>query len=215
MSHLVEKSSPNGNKSFEILSWPIGEASLTPTPVEGRTTALPLKSMETEKELDFDAMIKSLEEKEVKEPEFSVDGIPSLKEFCEAVAPSSLKDGSQRSQSAANAVKGFITHARIMGEAFDSYTSRLVKRTENRFLKENREIDASTVAQNDQSIADLEGIETALQSVKEQLLGIRKISEMTKAEQRAMDEKARFALWNYYRVSGTEPKESIDGSQHV
>jgi len=37
MSHLVEKKQVG--KSFQILSWPIGEASLTPMPVEPRTCA--------------------------------------------------------------------------------------------------------------------------------------------------------------------------------
>lgn len=205
MNHLVEKSA-NG-KSFEVISWPIGEASLTPCPVEGRTQATTLKSLEDEQEIDFDAAIKSLEPKEEEEVQFSIDGIPSLKEFCEAVAPNSLKNGSHRSQSAADAAKGYITYTRILGEAFDSYTSRLVKRTENRFLKEGRELDSSTVAQVEQAIADIERVEPAFQSIKDSLLGIRKIAEMTKAQQRAMDEKAKLALWNYYRISGTEPKE--------
>lgn len=215
MNHLVEKSA-NG-KSFEVISWPIGEASLTPTPVEGRTRALPLKELASEGEIDFDAGVKSLEQEE-SDHQFSIDGIPSLKSFCEAVAPNSLKDGVYRSQSAADAVKGYITYTRILGEAYDSYTSRLVKRTENRFLKEGREIDASTIAQNEQAIADIEKIESAFASVKESLLGIRRISEMTKAEQRAMDEKARLALWNYSRISGFEPKElnnAASTSEHV
>lgn len=202
MGHLVTKK-PNG-KSLEIVSWPIGEASLTPNPVEGRTAAIPLKSLE-EMEI-LDDYIKELEQVEQDE-QFSIDGIPAIKAFCEAVAPMSLKDGSHRSESAADAAKEFITITKILGEAYDSYTSRLVKRTEHRFLKEGREIDSSTVAQVEQAVKDIESIETAIQAIKDSLLGIQKLSEMTKAEQKAMDEQARFALWNYYRLSGYKAEE--------
>lgn len=217
LTHLLKKEIKElgGKKATEIKKWIIGEISLTPCPVEARTSAFPIKSIEGEVD-ELDSFIKEKEDEEL-DQEFSIDGIPSLKSFCEAVAPNSLKNGLHRSQAAADAVKGFITYTRILGEAYDSYTSRLVKRTENRFLKEGRELDSSTIAQNEQAIADIEKIETAYTSVKESLLGIRKISEMTKAEQKAMDEKARLALWNYSRISGYEPKELNDGStsQHV
>jgi hypothetical protein len=204
MGHLVTKK-PNG-KSMEILTWAIGEASLTPNPVEGRTTALPLKSLIEEEEL-LDDYVKEFDQ-EQHDQQFNLDdGIPSIKRFCEAVAPMSLKDGTHRSESAANAAKEFITITKILGEAYDSYMSRLVKRTEHRFLKEGREIDSSTVSQVEKAVKDIETIETAIGAIKDSLQGIRKLSEMTKTEQKAMDEQARFALWNYYRISGYKPEE--------
>lgn len=46
-SHLVSRKSVG--KSFEITSWPLGlDASLTPTPCEPRTSAIPLKSISVE-----------------------------------------------------------------------------------------------------------------------------------------------------------------------
>lgn len=209
MGHLVTKK-PNG-KSLEILTWPIGEASLTPNPVEGRTVAVPLKSLMDEDE-PLDGFLKELEQEEEYNQQFSLDGIPSIKAFCEAVAPMSLKNGSHRSISAADAAKEFITIARILGEAYDSYMSRLVKRTEHRFLKEGREIDSSTVAQVEKAISDIEQILPAIIAIKDSLLGIRKLSEMTKAEAKAMEEQARFALWNYYRISGYKPQELEDNA---
>lgn len=202
MGHLVTKK--QSGKSLEILTWPIGEASLTPNPVEGRTSAIPLKSLEGDDV--FDDYIKEFEQEQSDE-RFSIDGIPSIKSFCEAVAPASLKDGQHRSESAADAAKEFITIAKILGEAYDSYTSRLVKRTEHRFLKEGREIDSSTVSQVEKSLEDIERIMPAIQAIKDSLCGIRKLSELTRTEQKAMDEKARFALWNYYRISGYKPEE--------
>lgn len=211
VSHLVRKEMTeyNGRKVSLIKEWPVGEISLTPCPVEARTSAFPIKSLEAEADL-LDDFIKSEEQEE--EVSFDIAGTPALKAFCEAVAPnSSIKDGSQRSKSAANAAKEFIAYARTLGEAYDSYTSRLVKRTENRFLKEGRELDSSTVMQVESAIADMERIEPAMQSIKEVWLGIRKITEMSKAEQKAMDEKARLAVWNYYRISGNLPEEFHDG----
>jgi hypothetical protein len=210
MAHLVSKTATG--KSFEITSWPIGEASLTPAPVEGRTRAMPLKDIVIDAdELDFDSVVKSLDQ-EYYDEHFSIDGIPSIKSFCEAVSPTSTKDGTQRSASAADANKEYITITKILGEAYDSYTSRLVRRTEHRFLKEGREIDPSTVAQVESALADMARIETAFASIKESLLGIKKISGLTKLEQKAMNEKAKLALWNYYRISGYKPEELKDGA---
>lgn len=206
MGHLVSKTPKN--KSFEIDAWPIGEISLTPNPVEARTFAFPLKSMVAE-EIDLDAFVKSLEEPE---QEFDIAGTPALKAFCEAVAPSSLKEGSQRSESAAHAGKEFITIARIYGEAIQSYTGRLVKRSEHRFLKDKKAIDASTILQVKELLQDMDQLETAFGSVKESLSGIKKIADLSVAEQKGMNEKAKHALWNYYRISGTMPEESGNGT---
>ena len=209
MGHLVQRNPKQ--KAFELEVWGIGEASLTPNPVEARTTAFPLKDMGDE-EIDLDAFIKSLEPKE-EEPDFDIAGIPALKAFCEDVAPSSLKDGSQRSQSAAYAVKEFITIGHVLGEAFHAYTSRLVRRTENRVLRDTKGVDASTVSQVTDLLGGIEKIEPVFQAMKEALTEIKKISDMSKAQQKAMAEKAKLAVWNYYRISGTEPKELSDASR--
>jgi hypothetical protein len=205
MSHLVSKNA-NG-KSFEITSWPIGEASLTPTPVEGRTVATAVKDIVIDAdELNFEQFVKSVDQDQY-DRQFSIDGIPSIKAFCEAVAPNSLRDGSQRSESAANAAKEFITITKLMGEAFHSYTSRLVRRSEHRFLKEGREIDPSTVSQVESTLNDMARIQSAFDAIKEVLSGIKKISEMTSAEQKSFDERARLEMWNFCRISGTTPEE--------
>lgn len=203
MSHLVNKVA-NG-KSFEVVDWPIGEASLTTRPVEGRTVALPLKEL-VEADIDFEVVTKSLNQEEY-DQNFSLEGIPSIKSFCEAVAPNSLKDGSHRSESAANAAKEFITITKILGEAYDSYGSRLVKRTESRFLKQGREIDPSTVKQVESTLDDMGRVITAFQGIKESLSGIKKISDMSVSEQRAMNERARAEMMNFCRISGYTPEE--------
>lgn len=208
IGHLVRKrKSLDG--PIDIDSWPIGEISLTPNPVEARTSAFPIKSVTEADELD--AFIKSEEEKPVEpEVQFDIAGTPALKAFCEIVAPNSLEEGSQRSKSAADAGKEFITIARIYGEAVQSYTARLVRRSEHRFLKDTKAIDASTVAQVKDLLTDMARLETAFSSVKETLSGIEKIADLSAAEQKAMDQKAKHALWNYYRISGFKPEELED-----
>ena len=207
MSHLVTRK-PNG-KSFEITSWPIGEASLTPNPVEGRTSAIPLKSL-VEEDIDFDAVIKSLDQ-EASSKEFVLAGIPAISRFCEAVAPTSFMDGSQRSEAAADAIKEFITIGRIMGEAFFSDHSRLVRRGEHRFVKSNREIDAATLEQTRIYIEDIKQVQAAFEEVKSTLEGILRVSEMGLTQQKALDEQARFELWNFGRITGKTPEELENG----
>lgn len=205
MSHLVSKNA-NG-KSFEITSWPIGEASLTPAPVEGRTAAVPLKEIVIDDdELDFDSVVKEVEQDQY-DAQFSIDGIPSIKHFCEAVSPTSMKDGAERSKAAVDATKEFNTIGKLLGEGFHSYASRLVRRTENRFLKEGREIHPATVQQVNQLLGEIGRIEHAFSSVKEALQGLKNISELTITEQKALDERARLELWNFCRISGTTPEE--------
>jgi hypothetical protein len=207
LSHLVKKRPSPDGKAMELTAWALGEATITPAPVEPKTLgSFSLKSLDPEGDFDLEEMAKSFDQEEF-DQHFSIEGIPSIKAFCEAVAPNSLKDGSHRSESAANAAKEFITITKILGEAFDSYSSRLVKRTESRFLKQGREIDPATITSVEKALADLGQITPAFESIKESLNGIRQIAEMSKAEQKAMDLKARRSLWNYYRVSGHVPEE--------
>lgn len=205
MSHLVNKNAHG--KSFEITTWPLGEASLTPAPVEGRTSAFPIKEIVIDaEELDFDQVVKSVEQDQFDE-QFSIDGIPAIKHFCEAVSPTSMKDGNARSKAAVDATKEFNTVGKLLGEGFHSYAARLVRRSENRFLKEGREIHPATVQQVDQLLGEIGRIESAFTSVKDALQGLKNISEMTITEQKALDERARHELWNYCRIVGKTPEE--------
>lgn len=209
LSHLVSKElrEQDGRKAYEIKCWPIGELSLTPTPVEPRTMAIPVKDISIpDEELDFDAVVKSVSQEEYDE-QFKIDGIPSIKAFCEAVSPTSMKDGNARSKAAVDATKEFNTVGKLLGEGFHSYASRLVRRTENRFLKEGREIHPATVQQVDQLLGEIGRIEMAFSSVKEALQGIKNISNMSIAEQRALDTRTRSALLNFCRIVGKTPEE--------
>jgi hypothetical protein len=203
LSHLVRKRPSPDGKSMELVAWALGEATITPSPVEPKTlSSFSLKSLDPEGEVDLEEMVKAMDQEEF-DQSFSIEGTP----FCDAVAPNSLKDGSHRSQSAADAAKEFITISKILGEAYDSYSSRLVKRTESRFLKQGREIDPSTVKQVETTLAEMDRVDSAFQAIKESLAGIKKISDMSVAEQRAMNERARLEMWNFCRISGMKPEE--------
>lgn len=208
--HLVRKELhvDGEHKASEIKSWPIIEISLTPCPVEARTSAFPVKSLEGEID-ELDVLIKSDEEYD---EDFAIDGTPAIKHFCEVVSPTSMKDGSARSKAAVDATKEFNTIGKLLGEGFHSYASRLVRRTENRFLKEGREIHPATVQQVDELLREIGRIESAFGSVKDALSGIKKISDMSIAEQRAMNERARHEMWNFCRISGLKPEEIEHGS---
>jgi hypothetical protein len=207
LSHLVKKRPSPDGKSVELVVWGLGEATITPAPVEPKTLgSFSLKSLDPTGDVDLEEMVKSMDQEEF-DQSFSIEGTPSIKAFCEAVAPNSLKDGSHRSQSAADAAKEFITISKILGEAFDSYSSRLVKRTESRFLTQGREIDPSTVKQVETTLADMDRVDAAFQAIRESLKGIKKISDMSVAEQRAMNERARVEMWNFCRISGMKPEE--------
>ena len=83
---------------------------MTPNPVEARTSAFPVKSMEAGETDELDAFIKSQEEP-VKEPEVAIStaGFRALDRFCKDVSPNSGVNGDERSKSAVDAVKEFIT----------------------------------------------------------------------------------------------------------
>ena len=54
VAHLVERAEGPAGKAFWLKAWPLGEASLTPTPAEPRTTAVPVKALRHEAGADFD-----------------------------------------------------------------------------------------------------------------------------------------------------------------
>jgi hypothetical protein len=208
MPHLVRKELGEfkGQKVKEIKAWPIGEISLTPNPVEARTSAYPVKSLADGEIDELDAFIKSEEE-----IPFDTAGLPALDRFCKDVSPNSGANGEERSKSAVDAVKEFITAGNVLGEAFGVYTSRLLRRTENRAVKHADPVHPDTAVQVEGLLTEMDRATTALGSVKEVLADLKHLSDMSKAEQKAMMIKARHSLLNYYRISGYKPEELNDG----
>lgn len=195
-SHLVERE--RVGKAWYIKSWPIIEVSLTPVPCEPRTEAVPLKSLALE-HIEIEQMVKSC-------AEFDIDGIPAIKQFCEDVSPSSLKHAAQRSESAVAAVEEFVTIGTVLGEAFHSYKSRLVRHTENRFVKDGRPISPMDAKQVEDALAQLVKVEDLFASVKSDLDSIRKLSRMAQDHREGLDQAARLELWNFQRISGIKPE---------
>lgn len=203
-SHLVQRT-PKG-KSFHLDSWPIVEASLTPMPVEPRTSAMPLKSM-IEAHVDIDELMKSLPEEEELQADVILAGLPAINRFCKAVAPNSQASGAERSKAGADAAKEFTFVGQVIGEAFFSDTSRCVRRSEHRFLKSGREIDSATLDQVEQHIEAVDKVITALTSVKTSLSGIQQVAQVSQLARQAMNEKARLEMWNFCQITGTLPED--------
>jgi hypothetical protein len=207
VSHLVKKEKKD--IGTDLKKWIIGEISLTPNPVEARTSAFPVKSLEDGQIDELDTFIKSLEEPKVP---FSTAGLPALDQFCKDVSPNSGVTGEVRSKSAVDAVKEFITVGGVLGEAFGVYASRLLRRTENRALKHADPVHPDTAVQVEGLLVEMDRAATALGSVKEALADLKQLSDLSKAEQKAMMIKARHSLLNYYRISGYKPEELSDGT---
>lgn len=207
MNHLVEKSA-NG-KSFEVISWPIGEASLTPAPVEGRTKAMALKEMATEEEIDFDATIKSLEEKEVEEETPAVlpmEGLPGLKALCEAVSPANITM-SEHSNVADAALKELITHGSIFVDAFKGYRVRADRLVEFRFKKDGGHISAAKEESLKSWRDDLSKLRMSIESVEGDIEGTLKLSEITRGQADAADKHAKFLMQQFANLQSTIAKE--------
>lgn len=106
-AHLVERKAVG--KAFEIVRWPLGlDASLTPTPCDPRTSALPLKSLIDEGELGEDA----------------------------PAAESSTK--TEIPDDAPPAGKSFADHSKSVLAAIEEFTERAESLADIRCVKSNR-----------------------------------------------------------------------------
>lgn len=190
INHLVEMKQ-NG-KSKEITSWPVGEASLTPAPVEARTSAFAVKDLNAE-EADLDAMIKSLEEPEKEEP-VSLDGLPSLKALCEALSPAVNIQMVEHSQIADAAVKELLTHARVFVEAFNHYRVRVDQHVGFRKERNRKAISDSQEATFKSWKDGLSQVNADIDSVVKDIDGTLRLTEDARAQADAAERHAKFLM---------------------
>jgi hypothetical protein len=199
--HLVEREKVG--KSFFIKSWPIVEASLTPMPVEPRTSAIPLKSLAAD-HVDLEEIIAGLNDKKA----ISLAGLPALGEI---VSPGNLKDMGEHSELVESALEEFITHGSVLGEATRSYSSRLLRQTQNRFVKDGRQISAANRQRIQTMRTRLAKLRAEFDAVDTELEGLEKLSELAKAKQDGLDEAGRLELWKFHRITGVTPEELQNG----
>jgi hypothetical protein len=187
VSHLVKRLKKD--LATDLQKWIIGEISLTPTPVEARTSAFPIKSMEGEPD-ELDAFIKSEEEQDP----VSLDGLPALKALCEALSPAVSITRLEHSQIADAAVKEVVTHNRVFVDAFRHYRTRLDQHVE--FRKErNRKPMSDSESDSIKSWKDgLADVRQGIESVENDLGGTLRLSENARARADAAEHHAKFLM---------------------
>lgn len=192
VSHLVRKelAEQGGKKATIIKSWPIGEISLTPCPVEARTCAFPIKELAVEETDELDALIKKDEEP----PVVSLEGFPALKALCETLSPAVSITRLEHSQIADAAVKEVVTHNRVFVDAFRHYRVRLDQHVE--FRKErNRKPMSDSESDSIKSWKDgLADVRQGIESVENDLGGTLRLSETARARADAAEQHAKFLM---------------------
>ena len=193
MPHLVRKeiAIDGEHQAMALKSWPVGEISLTPCPVEPRTSAFPVKSLAEPDVLDD--FIKSVEEPEETEP-VSLDGLPALKALCEALSPAVNITRLEHSQIADAAVKELVTHNQVFVDAFRHYRIRLDQHVE--FRKErNRKPMSDSESEAIKSWKDgLSNVRQGIESIENDLEGTLRLTATARAEADAAEQHARFLM---------------------
>lgn len=204
VSHLVRKElvQENGKKATVIKSWPIGEISLTPCPVEARTSAFPVKSLEQEID-ELDEFIKREEEPLI----LSLESLPALKALCEALSPAVTISKLEHSQIADAAVKELVTHNKVFVDAFRHYRIRLDQHVE--FRKErNRKPLSDAQSESIKSWKDrLSIVRQDIESLENDLDGTLKLSETARARADAADQHAKFLMRQLTNLTSIIAKE--------
>ena len=208
MPHLVRKELKiNGEKQFrEVTSWPVGEISLTPSPVEPRTSAFPVKSLEPGEVDDLDVMIKTEEEKELEPEILSMDGLPGLKALCEAVSPANLTMN-EHSSIADAALKELLTHGSIFVDAFKGYRVRADRLVEFRFKKDGGHISQAKEESLKSWRDGLSRLRKDIESVETDIDGTLKLSEISRSDMEAAEKHAKFLTQQIANLRSITEKE--------
>lgn len=207
MSHLVEKEvkEHNGKQASEIKVWPIGELSLTPTPVESRTSVF-VKELGVEDTHELDDVVKSLNEEDEPEVEFSLDGLPGLKSLCESVSPANLTM-SEHSNVADAALKELVTHGTIFVDAFKGYRVRADRLVEFRFKKDGGSI-SKTKEESLKGWKDgLAKLRMDVESVESDIEGTLKLSHIARSEVDAAEKHAKFLMQQLANLNSVVRRE--------
>lgn len=204
ISHLVRKElvKENGKEATVIKSWPIGEISLTPCPVEARTSAFPVKSLQLEVD-ELDELIKKEEEPAV----VSLEGLPALKALCEALSPTVTITKLEHSQIADAAVKELITHNKVFVDAFKHYRVRLDQHLE--FRKErNRKPMSDAQSESIKSWKDgLSNVRQGIETLENDLDGTLRLSQDARARADAAEKQAKFLMQQLSNLGSIIAKE--------
>lgn len=143
--HLVERTPVK--KAFELKSWPIIEVSLTHMPVEPRTAAIPLKSVE------HAALTTLLEAEQANQPPPPPPF--STKALDEALSAAYNDDLDNHSLKVATAVEELIAHHAKAATALDVLGGRLARKQEFRAVKDGRAFSKQRIDKMNELIGQL------------------------------------------------------------
>ena len=211
-SHLVSRTPKN--KSFHLGSWPIVEASLTPMPVEPRTSALPLKAM-AEAHIDFESLCKSVRDEAAENAPFSTATFPALSEI---VAPADLKGWDEGSEAVAAAAEEFLRYGKVFAAAVKSYAVRLEDSARLRFVRDGRPVSKS---KRQWVVTARERLTQMMEDHKQldaYLKSIQGLFDTTDAQDHAANEQARHELLRTHKITGSDPLQGetdVSTNQHV
>lgn len=141
--HLVERVPVK--KAFELKAWPIIETSLTHMPVEPRTAATPLKSIN---HVDLKDLLDPAEEL-TPPPQFA------SKALDEALSAAYTDDLETHSLKVATAVEELLAHYAKTATALDVLSGRMVRKQEFRAVKDGRAISQRRIEKMNELIGQL------------------------------------------------------------
>jgi phage head maturation protease len=228
LNHLVERE-PEGNAQ-KILTWPIGEASLTPNPAEFRNEAFSLKSFvdaqiqleQVERAASLGAIADSIapevktETKVEPMPEPAavieknddndkriglINSLPALKKL---LAPVDIEGGLQmRSDTVEAAGEEVYRAVQLYAEAVKHHVARVHENTQFRFEKDGRTQSKPKRRSVEVSRDQAIKLIAKLEEVVKNHDQLLSMFDMTDAQQAATNEKARHELFRSYRLATT------------
>ena len=200
-SHLVQKKALSN--AIELVKWPIGELSLDHRPVEPRTSAIAIKSLE-------EVSLKSLIEEEQHEPEVvapvSLDGLPALKSLCDAVSPANLTM-SEHTDVADAALRELLTHGSIFVDAFKGYRVRADRLIEFRFKKDGGHISAAKEESLKSWKEGLSELRKNIESLEGDIDGTLKLSAISRSTVDAAEKHSQFLMQQIANLNSILAKE--------
>lgn len=173
--HLVERVPVK--KAFELKSWPISEVSLTHMPVEPRTAAIPLKSVN---HTELKALLDEVESESL--PPFSTKALE------EALTAAYDEDLDNHSLKVATAVEELIAHHTKTATALDVLSGRLVRKQEFRAVKDGRAFSQRRIEKINELIGQLKKLAEHPLSLAAEFEGMVKEAVATREQRDALHE---------------------------
>jgi len=197
--HLVQKEQIG--KSFYLKSWPVIELSLTHRPVEARTAAIALKSIEIS---NLGALIDETEAEAAKESVKSEEKkalaqrLPKLQDFVGGLTFQAL---SESSKSAEAAVEEFDWHEEILFNGMGHHVSAVEEKSRFR-QKDGRRLSAPQLEHIESIGKSLDRSIERRQELRKRITELQKLSEKDEVEREIYNELAKAEIRRTRHITG-------------